>query len=71
MYVFRRDDAPEVEFVTLTLWDSLDAIAPLVGEDHEAAYVPKEARELLDRFDERVLHYKVVLGSAEEMRAEA
>jgi hypothetical protein len=36
-----------VAFVTLTLWDSLDAIEILVGEDRERAYVPAEARELL------------------------
>lgn len=63
VYVLRRDDETRVEFVTLTLWDSLDAIGTLVGEDLGAAYVPKEERELLDRFDERVVHYEVVLRS--------
>jgi heme-degrading monooxygenase HmoA len=65
VYVLRRDEGDHVAFVTLTLWDSLDAIETLVGEDRERAYVPEEARELLGRFDERVLHYEVVHRSPE------
>jgi len=62
VYVLRRDDGEEVEFETVTLWESFDAIATLVGEDYEAAYVREETRALLDRFDERVVHYQVVLS---------
>jgi len=60
--VLRRDDGEEVEFVTFTLWESFDAIATLVGEDYEAAYLPEETRALLDRFVERVVHYQVALS---------
>ncbi len=62
VYVLRRDDGKEVEFVTFTLWESLDAIATLVGEDYEAAHLPQQTRALLDRFDERVVHYEVALS---------
>ncbi|HEX2031854.1 MAG TPA: antibiotic biosynthesis monooxygenase [Actinomycetota bacterium] len=65
VYVLRRDDGDAVEFVTLTLWDSLDAIETLVGGDRDAAYLPIEERELLDRFDERVVHYDVVLQASD------
>jgi heme-degrading monooxygenase HmoA len=61
-YVLRREDRDQVEFLTLTLWDSMQAIQAVVGEDQEAAYLPDEERRLLDRFDERVVHYQVVLG---------
>ena len=61
-YVLRREDRDQVEFLTLTLWDSMEAIQTLVGEDHEAAYLPDEERRLLDRFEERVVHYQVVLA---------
>lgn len=61
-YVLRREEGDEVEFMTLMLWDSMEAIETLVGEDHEAAYLPDEERQLLDRFEERVVHYEVVLA---------
>jgi heme-degrading monooxygenase HmoA len=58
--VLRRETADEVEFVTLTLFDSLDAVRAFAGEDHEKAVVPAEARRLLARFDERSVHYDVM-----------
>jgi heme-degrading monooxygenase HmoA len=62
VHVLRRDDGERVEFVTLTLWESLDAIRSLVGDDAEVAYVPPEARELLAAFDTRSVHYQLVLS---------
>src|SRR5688500_1189504 len=60
--VLRRDLGEEVEFLIFTLWESFDAIATLVGEDYEAAHLPDETRALLNRFDERVVHYQVALS---------
>jgi heme-degrading monooxygenase HmoA len=50
----------EAEFVTVTYFESLDAVRAFAGEDYEAAVVPHEARELLARFDERSRHYEVL-----------
>lgn len=50
----------EVEFMTLMSFESLDAVRAFVGEDHERAYVPDAARQLLSRFDETAAHYEVV-----------
>ena len=61
VYVLRRSDGDRVEFITVTLWQSMDAVRTLVGEDVEAAYVPEEARAILDEFDERSVHYEIVL----------
>jgi hypothetical protein len=47
--------------VTLTLWDSLDAVRAFAGEDYEVAVVPPAARELLSRFDETALHYETLV----------
>jgi heme-degrading monooxygenase HmoA len=49
----------EVEFVTIMWFDSRQAVRHFAGEDHERAYVPSKARELLARFDERSRHYEV------------
>ena len=59
-YLLRRDLQGEVEFITLTLWESLDAIREFAGQDYEIAVVPPEARTLLVRFDERSEHYGTV-----------
>jgi heme-degrading monooxygenase HmoA len=59
-YLLRRDAGPEVEFVTMTLFDSWDAVREFAGADFEAAVVPAAARALLARFDARSVHYDVL-----------
>ena len=54
-----RTDGEDVEFVTVTLWDTIDAIRAFAGDDYEGAVVPPEAKRLLERFDERSRHYEV------------
>jgi heme-degrading monooxygenase HmoA len=59
--LLRADHADgESEFVTVTYFESLDAVRAFAGEDYEAAVVPPEARKLLTRFDERSRHYEVL-----------
>jgi hypothetical protein len=57
--LFRRNVGNEVEFVTIMLFDSLDAIREFAGKDHEAAVVPEKARGVLSRFDDRSQHYEI------------
>jgi heme-degrading monooxygenase HmoA len=63
-YLLRREVEGGVEFATLTLWESLEAVRAFAGEDYEAAVVPPEARALLERFDERSVHYEVLIEPA-------
>ena len=60
--LLRRDAGNEVEFVTLTLFDSMEAVRAFAGKDHEVAVVPPKARQLLSRFDLRSVHYEMLLG---------
>jgi heme-degrading monooxygenase HmoA len=60
-YVLRAPVGDEVEFVTITLWESLDAVREFAGDDYEVAVVPPEARRLLSRFDERSRHFETVI----------
>jgi heme-degrading monooxygenase HmoA len=60
-YLLRRDAGDEVEFVTVTLFASWEAVRAFAGDDLEAAVVPTEARRLLKRFDERSVHYETLL----------
>jgi hypothetical protein len=50
-----------VEFVTLTMFDSMAAVKEFAGEDYEVAVILPEARKLLVRFDARSAHYETVL----------
>jgi antibiotic biosynthesis monooxygenase (ABM) superfamily enzyme len=56
--VLRRDDGDEVAFVTLTRFDSLDAIRAFAGEEYEKPVLEPQALELLSRYEERALHYE-------------
>ena len=60
-HLLRRDLPAEVEFVTITLFDSFEAVKEFAGEDYEVAVVPPPARKLLSRFDARSAHYETVL----------
>jgi heme-degrading monooxygenase HmoA len=57
--LLRRKVNEEVEFVTVMLFDSLDAVREFAGEDYEVAVVPEKARAVLSRFDERSQHYEL------------
>ena len=59
-YLLRKAAGNEVEFVTIILWDSLDDVKALAGEDYERAVVPEERRQHLSRFDDKATHYDVV-----------
>ena len=61
IYLLRRPADEEVEFVTILLFESLDAVRAFAGPDYEAAVVPPEARRLLARFDARSAHYETLL----------
>lgn len=60
-YVLRRDRGDEVEFVTLTLFDSMAAVRTFAGEDYETAVIMPGAHDLLARFDAKAEHFDVRL----------
>ena len=60
-FLLRRDEEDGVEFATLTLWESWDAVRAFAGEDYEVAVVPPEARKLLSKFDKISKHYETVI----------
>jgi heme-degrading monooxygenase HmoA len=59
-WMLRRDDGDRTEFVTLSMWDSVDAIEAFAGEDIEAAVLyPEDERYLIDG-ESSVKHHEVV-----------
>lgn len=59
-YLLRRSDGETVEFLVLTLWESMDAVRRFAGPSPERAVVEPEAQAVLSRFDDFVRHYEVV-----------
>ena len=59
-YLLRRNLGNEVEFITIMLWDSIDAIRTAAGHaDYETAIIPEERRKYLAHYDARSAHYEV------------
>ena len=63
-YLLRRDAGAEIEFVTIMLWDSVDAIRAVAGPDYETAVIPEERRKYLSRCDPKSLHYEIAATHA-------
>lgn len=58
-YILRRDEGRRTEFVVLSLWDSMEAIARFAGEKTErAVFYPEDERYLVER-ETRVRHFRV------------
>lgn len=61
-YVLHRDLEDEVEIVTLTLFESMEAIRAFAGTEPAVAHVTPEARQLLSHFENTAIHYNVMLS---------
>lgn len=61
-YVLRKDAAPEVEFVVINLFDSLDSVKRFAGLEYEVAVFEPEARRLLSRVEPIAHHYQVAVS---------
>jgi len=60
LYLLRHRGMEEIEFLVLTLWESMDAIRGFAGDQPELAVVEPEARAALVRFESMVAHYEVL-----------
>jgi hypothetical protein len=72
-YLLRRNLGSEVEFITIMLWESIDAVRTAAGRaDYQTAIIPEERRKYLSRFDAKSAHDEIaaVEGVAGEPRAE-
>ena len=59
--LLRHDAGDEVAFMTITRFESLDAVREFAGEDYEQAVIEPQARALLTRHDERSEHFDVAI----------
>jgi heme-degrading monooxygenase HmoA len=60
-FVLRRDEGDRTEFLSLSLWDSLDAVRRFDGEPLDPEVIcPEDERYLVDR-EPTVTHFDVVV----------
>ena len=64
-YLLRREAAGQVEFLAVTLWDSMETIKGFAGNDPDVAVVEPEAKAALSAFDDFVRHYEVVYSGVD------
>lgn len=57
--LLRREDNGEVEFLAVTLWDSIENIRTFAGQEPDLAIVEPEGRAALLSFDDFAQHYDV------------
>ena len=59
-WILRRDDGDRTEFVTLSFWESRDAVRAFAGDDiDQAVFYPEDDRFLVER-ELRVHHYELI-----------
>jgi len=60
VYILERREGEVTHLITLTFWESLEAIRAFAGDEIEAAKYYDEDRDFLIEFEPNVLHYEVV-----------
>jgi len=60
VYILERQEGEVTHFITLTFWDSLEAIKGFAGDNIELAKYYPEDKDFLLEFEPTVVHYKVV-----------
>ena len=58
-YILRHDNKDETEFVTVNLFESLDAVKAFAGPDYDVPVFEPEARCLLSKVEPIARHYDV------------
>jgi heme-degrading monooxygenase HmoA len=58
-WILRHDEGDRTEFITLTFWDSLEAIRGFAGDDIESAVFYPEDDDFLVERETHVTHWKI------------
>ena len=60
VYVLERQEDEITHFITLTFWESLEAVRGFAGDNIEQAKYYPEDEDFLIEFEPAVVHYEVV-----------
>jgi heme-degrading monooxygenase HmoA len=64
-YLLRRAAGDAVEFLAVTLWDSIDDVRQFAGDNIEEAKLEPRALEILSSYDTFARHFEVAHVSGE------
>lgn len=62
-WLLRRETDGEVEFVAVTLWDSIATIKGFSGDDPDAAHIEPEGRAALSDYDEFARNFEIAVST--------
>jgi antibiotic biosynthesis monooxygenase (ABM) superfamily enzyme len=57
--VLRRVLGDEVEFITIMVWESMEALQAVAGPKYAAAIIPEDRLQYLLRYDKESSHYEI------------
>ena len=60
VHILERQEGEITHFITMTFWESMEAIRGFAGEEVEKAKYYPEDQDFLLEFEPRVVHYEVV-----------
>jgi heme-degrading monooxygenase HmoA len=69
VHILRREDGERTHFVTLTFWESMEAVEKFAGVPVDRAKYYDEDQAFLLEFEPRVMHWEVAGQSAESARS--
>jgi len=58
--ILKRTQTEGVEFLIITVWESIEVIKQFAGENIDVAVVPAKVRAMMISFDKTATHYEVV-----------
>jgi len=57
--VLRRPLGDEIEFITIMVWESMEALRAVAGEHFAAAIIPEDRLRYLSRYDKESAHFEI------------
>ena len=60
VHILERKEGEVTHFITMTFWESMEAIKAFAGDDPEVAKYYPEDKDFLLEFEPGVTHYEVV-----------
>jgi antibiotic biosynthesis monooxygenase (ABM) superfamily enzyme len=58
-YVLRRPLEGEVEFITIMIWDSIEAVKAVAGPNYTVSIIPEDRLKYLSRHESHATHYEI------------
>jgi len=58
-FVLRRTLETEIEFITIMIWESIEALKAVAGPNYTVSIIPEDRLKYLSRHDTHAAHYQI------------